>query len=174
MLKRCPKCGEVKDLETGFFKTKKKYHKDGHRYYCKKCEAKIQKEWSQKNREKVNKKNLLWRERNREKARECSSKWAINNPEKVKANYNEWLKHNKEKVKALNTAWYKINSERMKEEGRKKVLDLNDSYIKKMVIARLGLTRDEVTPEIIKLKRSIILLHRELKTAKEARKCQAM
>ena len=51
-------------------------------------------------------------------------------------------------------------------DSRKYVATLTDSYIRKVLIQRSNIAKEDITPEMIKTKREIIRTNRLLKTAK--------
>ena len=95
-MKKCTKCNVDKPLNEFY---KHKTHKDGLKHKCKECLKKFQKNYRQKNKDKI---------------REYSKQWKKDNPEYQK----QWSKKNKtynkvnkEKKYQANKKWYKENKE---------------------------------------------------------------
>lgn len=63
-MKICKRCNQEKDYNF-FYKNKSR--KDGYAYYCKSCRSKIDKEYKENNREKVNAIKLRHYYRNKQK-----------------------------------------------------------------------------------------------------------
>jgi len=96
----------------------------------------------------------IWRGKNREKCRDYSRKWeASNRPRRIKAtrrgpyNQNRDLSRIKQQRELYNR------------------LFLSDTYVKKVIYRHSGIWVND--PIIIQVKREHILMHRELKKAKE-------
>ena len=78
MVKRCHKCGKVKDLTSGF--SIEKRNRDGRRNACKTCAAVSYKIWSSKNTERIKERH----EENKKRRIETTLRWQKNNPVRVK------------------------------------------------------------------------------------------
>ena len=78
--KKCTKCGEVKNLETEFYKDKSK--KDGYLPRCKECDKKQSNQWKQNNPEYHAQYNAQWNRDNPEYKKEYNAKWYQDNKER--------------------------------------------------------------------------------------------
>jgi len=85
MLKKCPDCGEIKDL-TEYYKDKRT--KNGYQCYCKKCQSENFAKWRINNRKRNNELSRQWYHNNKSKAIEMIKKYEIKNREKIK-NYRD-------------------------------------------------------------------------------------
>lgn len=70
-MKRCTKCGEVKELDC-FYKNKN--NKDGMDYLCKNCNNEYQKKWKEKNPEKYKESTKQTRIKRKEKIKKYKRK----------------------------------------------------------------------------------------------------
>lgn len=84
--KRCPKCGQYKELSL-FYKNKGR--KDGYSALCGECQRKFHRAYYYKNIEKV-----------RKRYREIDKKFRLENPEKIKAWSKEYRQKNRDRVNA--------------------------------------------------------------------------
>jgi hypothetical protein len=74
--------------------------------------------------------------------------------------YTDAKKNRMKQHRLNNIDKYKINDVK---QGKNKILFLKDSYVRKLLHYRNCIPPEEITPELIELKRSIILLKREIK-----------
>lgn len=108
--KRCPRCGEIKDISEF---CKNKSNKDGLSYYCRACGKSVHAKWVKENPEKAEALKSKWYKENHEKAIARDAKWRAENPEKVKAQNAKYRAANQEKVKAIEVKWKKNNPEKI-------------------------------------------------------------
>jgi hypothetical protein len=123
---------------------------------------------------------------------EKSSQWALNNPEKRKMIWTKYYQNNKQKAidsaalsaklnhgrtKEVRKKYYaKLMStpgfrEKRNEQAKKRILNLTNTIIANYLCAHdNGFMRDNITPEMIELKRQQILMKRTLKQFKAWRK----
>jgi len=193
--KRCPGCGQVKDLEEfgkndstpdkkqsyclvcmriAWQKSSKKnieHRKEYMLAYRRKNKDKIKKrkaEYRKKNSDKTREYDREYRQTHpeqKEKARKRTLRWRQDNPERKKEQDKNWAKHNPEKVRKRSYAFFLKNKGKLYADNQRKRDNLEDIYIKKCIHDRFGLTRSQITPEMIVLKRESILIYRELLTA---------
>ena len=118
---------------------------------------------------------LEWTAANKEYHKE----YRLNNKEYHKeyrlnnTTYKEYQKKyrlkNKKKMSALQKNWYLKNKESINKQEKEKGLIsrrlMDDKYIKKL-LKQMGVPVSGITLEIINIKRSLLLLHRELKQAR--------
>lgn len=95
MNKFCSKCNKFKSIEE--FR-ESKLNLDGLFRWCKECEKVYKREYYQRNKEKVNKKNILWKENNRERYDEYHKKYWIKNKERLKKINKENYLKNKNRI----------------------------------------------------------------------------
>jgi len=201
-MKTCKTCGEEKPIEE-FVKSKNT--KDGRLNKCKLCDNLIRKEqyyanheyrkqkdkeYREKNKEKVKLWSHKYKEKNREKIRIADREWRKNNPELSRERSRRWRKlHGKEhyqKNKQMFVAnvvrWQKENKERYNKRtrewriknyakciekerlSRKKTrLKLTDGYVARLLRGKGKLLVKDVPKELIEAKRLQILIQREIK-----------
>lgn len=204
-MKTCKTCGKEKPIEE-FVKSKNT--KDGRLNKCKLCNNLIRKEqyyanheyrkqkdkeYREKNKEKVKLWSHKYKEKNREKIRIAEREWRKNNPElsrersrryhEAHPNYKkkyyaknktklirkvvEWQKENKGRYKKRLEEWKMKNYSRYIEMERlrsKKARDeLTDAYVVSMLRGDGKLSIKDVPKELIEAKRLQILIQREIK-----------
>jgi len=111
---------------------------------CKACSAAQSKKWAQDNPARMKELQQKWNESNPGRINELSVKWAKNNSERVRNN---------------NKKWRENNLERDREKCRRYRAKLPKGYVAQF----LGLKVSDVPPEMIELKRQIIIIKRELR-----------
>jgi len=120
-LKRCSKCEREYPATTEFF-YKRTNSPDGLRFWCKKCDLKANKNWSDDNRQKKREGNRLYYRRNKEKCAANHRRWASKNKERLKSYFLNWISAHEEHVKTAaarrGKAWTKANPERAKARTR--------------------------------------------------------
>lgn len=144
--KRCPKCGEKKPLTVEYFRPIKTKYGGITSSRCRVCQAEDSLDAYYRNRDKLkiyrkeyNKKTRLHQsQKAREKYRE--------NPLKAREKNKKWQKNNPEKVRVMNRA-----------KGRRHIQEVSDCYVKSQLRHQLGIYAQDVTQEMIKIKRLIIL-----------------
>ena len=104
--KKCTGCFESKSIDE--FKIDKKSNKPVAE--CKICEAKRNKEWREKNKERLQEQ----REERKGIKSNQDKKYRKNNLEKCKTREKKYREENKEKVKKFKRAWREKNSDRIK------------------------------------------------------------
>jgi len=170
--KKCSKCGEVKELESGFHKSNR--NKDGYYSSCKVCHQQHYKD----NKERYRENHRQWAKKNPERTREFKRQWAKKNIEQRKARALEYRKKNREKINERSRNNYKRDKERYqkyrdehleetKEYGLKRSVLLEDTIVRYRIRHRSGLENHQITPELIELKREQLLFYRELKNLKQ-------
>ena len=155
-IKTCSKCGFVGDVDL-FVRNENK---------CKWCEKAYRKAYNKayykansENRKAYMKAyNKAYRKANSENIKAQSKAYRKANSENIKAHY----KANSEHIKAYMKAYNKANSENIKERDKVRVDSLLDSY----VVKSLNMKKEEVTPELLELKRDQLKIYRLLKEAK--------
>ena len=100
-MKTCKKCNNEKELS--FFRIMKGM-KDGYSNSCKECDVIANREYKEKNKEKVSEKKKEWREKNKEL---------------IKKQRDEYRENNKEHLDKMDKIWRENNREHLQEYGRK-------------------------------------------------------
>ena len=93
--KKCTKCGEVKNLETEFYKDK--YKKDGYLPRCKECDKKQSNQWYKDNKESKKEYNVQWNRDNPEYKKEYNAKYYQKNKERRNEYDAQYYQDNKER-----------------------------------------------------------------------------
>lgn len=116
-LKKCTKCGDYKINTLEYF-IKTNTGEVGS--MCKECKAKYDKEYREKNKEKLSKQRKEWELNNlerhktnqkrwREENKEHLRKYREDNKERISKNYKEYRKKNLEHLKKNKKQWYEAN-----------------------------------------------------------------
>lgn len=78
----------------------------------------------------------------------------------TKLRLNVWRKANKERDKNRKRKWALKNRPRINKAKNKQVNKLSDYYVKHRIVKQFNLTIDQITPEMIEMKRNLLLQHR--------------
>lgn len=111
--KICKICGEEKQLSEFYFR--KEVNK--YRYECKKCMLKKQKQFYEKNPEKLKKKReylKIWKENNKEKKAESDKQYREKNKDKIKTYKQKYYIDNLEDIKQKQKKYNELNKEKKK------------------------------------------------------------
>jgi hypothetical protein len=139
-----------------------------------------QKKWWKSNWNKKKKYRENYKETHREEINERAKKYRMNNFEQVKKTNREQYEKNREKmisavrkyrlknielVKIRNSLYQKKNIEKYRILKKRLRHELNDSYVVRLIKTSTGINKDEIYswPHLIKLKRTNVLLKREIK-----------
>lgn len=162
--RQCKECLDVKNI-SDFYKRKNGIYGINRR--CKECLSIYKKKYRVKNRNNLIEKEKQWRDSNPEKLRRYEKKWKQLNPEKLKIKQQKFRKKYRQKlrIKSANRRNKNLSKHRkMSREYHVKIAkNLNDVYIKRLITKRSSLKPDDITEDLIKTKRLIIKLKRELK-----------
>lgn len=101
--KSCTKCGQSFPATTEFFHASKR---DGLHSWCKPCNHRRRKEWSERNPERVKHHRKLYRERYPERVAQYKRDAVAKNPEHYREKRKQWLEQNAEKHQATRLARY--------------------------------------------------------------------
>lgn len=134
--KTCSKCGVSKAID--FFPVKKST--------CKQCKSTYEKEWKEKNKEKMRLYRKAYRERNPDKVANQQRAWVANNPEKKKASIKKWAEKNPSKARSG-------QNRRSKKFFSRTSANLGDHYIKIILTARTKLKFCDIPSGLIEAKR---------------------
>jgi len=80
-----------------------------------------------------------------------------------KEKINEYHQINKEKINEHTKKYYQINKGKKIEYSRKYRQDLKDSYVRKLIIARNGLKKEDIPSKMVDLYKILVLIYRESK-----------
>ena len=175
-MKKCTKCGEVKELSEYH---KNKSEKDAHVYRCKLCVSKKSQEYYKKNREKIKKYRATnqktnqkkYREKNREKIKERDKVYREKNRDIIRARNRVFAREHKEEYREKRRTYMQTDSAKEKTKlRRKRGYEKNLAKIRiKKALKKLGLVHNATlfTEEFIELNRLYILLYRKIKNKKE-------
>lgn len=97
MLRRCPKCKEVKSADC-FGKNSRNTH--GLSTYCLNCDRARRRDYYKKHPNKVVDSNTKWVNKNLERVSRNKARWQKKNSSKARVNAREWAKNNPELTKA--------------------------------------------------------------------------
>ena len=154
MERKCKKCGEVKAIEEFEKSDECKY---GRSHTCVEC---------------TRKRRLSYRAENKDRIKCYGRKYYKKNKEQIIKQTTEWGKNNKDKRLKIQRKSYNKNYDKeraenykRKEKSRKEV---DDVYVR-ILLASSGFKRKKITPEIIELKREIIIKKRYVKELKKRR-----
>jgi len=119
-MKKCSKCGQVKDLNE-FCRDRSR--KDGKSHYCKACHSARDKAYRAANREKDIARHRAWRAANPEKSREISKAWRDANPERRAAYEKAYRAANREKRQAQYTVSNAVRDGKMEPSSSHRCAD---------------------------------------------------
>jgi len=115
---------------------------------CRICLREYHTKWVERNPEKVIKMRKVYYDKNAEKLLAYAKKCRIDNIEKFRKRD---LERNKKRMKAT------------RESAANKVSELSSSYVKSKILRQYGLTADQVTDELVEVKREQLKQFRLLK-----------
>ena len=110
MSKKCTKCGEIKEFSQF---GRDKQLKDGLKIYCKPCMSKLQKEYRDKNIEKM-------RQYGRQKNKEYRAKMTKEQKERYAKTNKKWRTKNSDRLLDYQKQWNEENKKKSKETRRKR------------------------------------------------------
>ena len=111
-MKRCNKCGEIKDINMF---NKRKGAKDGHRGQCKACRKEYYKEYHENNKDMIKEYQKEYHENNKDMIKEYQKEYHENNKDKIKESKKEYRENNKDKIKESKKEYYENNKDMIKE-----------------------------------------------------------
>ena len=148
----CVKCGERKTI-ADFSKCKTR--KDGLRAECKFCMKEYRQAYAVANSEKISAKAKAYRAKNSEARKKT---WAI------------WYANNAEARRAYSSAYayrdYAATLAKAKYFSKEKVRNITDGYAKDQLVNWHGFPKDAITPDLIELYRTQLMIKRKIKELK--------
>lgn len=111
-MKRCTKCGELKELSAF---GQHKSTKDGLRHLCRECNNGVARKWGKDNPDKAAAKARRWAANNPGRRQEITRKWMGENEGRFKAVKRDYYDRNKETLLAHGKRWANENRERVRE-----------------------------------------------------------
>lgn len=123
--KKCPKCGEIKDVGE-FYKNNSR--KDGFASWCKDCSNESHKKYVESNKESIRKYDREQYWENPEKHREQRRKSNKVNSEKIKIAAKEHYEKNKEEIAKKNKVYHLKNKEHRNETSRQRYKLKSEEY----------------------------------------------
>lgn len=100
MLKRCSKCGFVKDISDFY---RRKETKEGYQSWCKKCVSKLHKEYYEENKEKITKLHKEYSRGNKKKITKYHKEYREDNKEEIRAYMREYRQTSNGKIVIAST-----------------------------------------------------------------------
>jgi len=133
MKRICKECGEEKEIEEF---VKDKTCKYGYAWDCKECRSLHERKYRQDNKEEIAIRRKCRYQKNKEYVKRYGEKYRINNKAEI--------------------------NKRQRTYNRKARKDLKRVYVKDQ-IKKMGVENKDITPQMIELKRELMLFHRLLK-----------
>ena len=155
-MKICTKCKVEKDEDLFSKNRSKKY---GLNSCCKKCE----KEYKEKNKQKIKESWAKYRESNKDKLRESSLKYSENNKEKIKESNAKSKAKNRERMKEYWVKYHARNKYKEQAYYKDRRKNLVDRYVISLIRKKSSLKVKDIPKSLIEAKRMQILINRTLK-----------
>lgn len=163
-VRTCTKCKEEKNINE--FLVHHKHFSDYGRV-CKQCKSKKARYYQEKNKEYYTLKRNEYYQKNKETLKLKTKNWRKNNPEKALIISRKAKKITKEKNREYAKRFRQNNPDKIKADVNKHQKryceTLHDIYVKSS-LKRVGFINDQITPELIEVKRLIIKTKRLCKT----------
>ena len=110
------------------------------------------KEYRLKNKEKISERKKEYRLKNKEKISEKDKEYRLKNKEKISEKAKEYRLKNKEKISKRMKEYVAKNIELYRRYNRKKTECVSDYYVKRILL-QTGFIEEQISPELIELKR---------------------
>ncbi len=147
-VRRCPQCRETKPLNSEYWHTDRRT-RSGYRWRCRRCQNAWRRNYFEGERGRLKRKRFA--EAHPNKGKEYRNRYYQRNP---KDNSRiRWARANRDRARASALQSY-----------RRGMSVLSASYVSSR-LCRNGISRENITPEMIELKRAIIQLKRAMKEA---------
>ena len=187
MTRQCKTCKEIKLLDLFHKQFCKWTTKDGIKHKkksftneCKICNFKYHKNYHNKNRSRINetKRIIYWndhektlkdkaafRDSHRQAITEYQKNYYQENKETITIQNNEWVKNNPEKKKEASNKYSCKPEIKLKDslKSKKAVKNLEDEYVRDIIIKRTSLIRVDIPDELVELKRAQLKVIRILR-----------
>ena len=187
MTKQCSKCNKIKLLELFHQQLARWTTKDGIKHktkfftnICKTCNKEYNRNYRKKNISRLNKAQRIIYWKNHEKTLKDRAVFRDNHRQAVIDYQEKYYQENKEKMIQNTKKWVKNNPEKKKEackkynckpeiklknslKAKKASKNLEDDYVKDVIVKRSFLNRSDISNEMVKLKRIDLQLKRILK-----------
>ena len=191
MKRRCYKCNKIKLLELFHQQFARWTTKDGIKHktksytnLCKVCNREYHKNYHGKNISRINetRRAIYWkdhektlkqranfRDTHRKATTDYAQKYYQKNKKKIYKQNKEWVKNNPEKKRKAANKYANKPEIKVKDsiKSKKAVKNLEDWYVKDLIIKRSSLVRADISDEMIKLKKEHIKLKRAIKDDKK-------
>ena len=190
MTKQCNKCKEIKELVLFKKQFSRWTTKDGVKHkkrtykICKECDNKYNRDYHNKNKARLNeqariiywedhdktlKNRAAFRDSHREATTEYQKNYYQENKETIAQQNKKWVKNNPEKKRKAANKYANKPEIKVKDsiKSKKAVKNLEDWYVKDLIVKRSSLVRADISDEMIKLKKEHIKLKRAIKDDKK-------
>lgn len=170
-VKVCTKCGKTKHGDEVSFSSS----------WCSLCIKEYKKQYREKNKEKIRVKKKEYCDNHKKEKANYDRKYSEKNSDKIKVYRKKYKDENRLELAEKNKEYYKkikdtneykkrciiyrkkveekINK-RSREHGLKQRKNLTDIYIKRRIIQHFHINEEDITSEMIEIKRAQITLHR--------------
>ena len=118
-MRKCRTCGEEKELNYENFPPKQS-NKEGFNTQCRDCNKERQREYYQKNREKLLESKRVEYAENKEKHKERNKQKYLKFRERNLSRQKQYYKDNKERIEEYKKEYYQNNKDRLKREARER------------------------------------------------------
>lgn len=133
------------------------------KWKCKQCMKRLHKEHYELNKAKVLAYQRAYREKNPERVRQIKyDSWFRNG-------YKYLIRENLRKKK-----YKELYAEKYRERDKRRVENLEDSYVKKVLMNRSNLKSEDIPDSLVEIKRALIILKRNVKKAQDEVKISIM
>lgn len=151
-MKTCPDCKQTLPAEA----FSAGHTRDGLYTYCRRCNSARTKARTDKNPQAYREKNRVRHQANRTAVLEKQRAYYQKNKARILARQRLPAEVNRAKT----IAWRKANSEKVKAWRRRATANLTDDYVRDRLVTKTTLSRDQLTPALVAMKREEITLRR--------------
>lgn len=162
-MKRCCTCKQ--ELAISNF-SKNRSAKDGLNKVCKSCVSDKNKRYRKENTELLRARNKIWSNNNKAAIKNKNKNWYDKGGKEYLHNYR---KKHREDLNTKHKAWQKKNPEKLKAYSKKTIQTLSDGYMVRHIM-KSGISKEKITPDLIKATRVILKLKRLIKTKQNGKR----